>query len=155
MSIKEELLALQAEQGGILQVDPAIEWARRNPGSALYQSIPWDDAKAAQEHRRHIVRQLIAIHIVNVEGKREVVSLSIDRIKPGGGYRSVADVVATPPLREIMLQDALNELARVQAKYATVAELVKVWEEVAKVRERQEQPTPRKGRKGGGEQARA
>ena len=42
-------------------------------------------------------------------------SLSIDRKHDGSnGYRPLADVVARPDLREIMLADALAELDRVQ-----------------------------------------
>jgi hypothetical protein len=133
MSVRDELLMLQQEAGGLLQVDPVIKWAAQNPTSDLYQEIPWDDAKAAQEWRRQVVRKLIALHIVSIEGVRQVVSLSIDRTKPGGGYRGLNAVMAVPDLRSILLKDALAELERVRLKYQTVSELARVWEMVERV----------------------
>lgn len=126
MTIRDELLNFKNEDG-LIRVEEAESWARSNPDSALHQSLEWDDAKAGQAYRFMQVRRLIAIHIVNEEGTRQVVSLSIDRTKPGGGYREVEDVVKAKPLRDVMLSDALAELERVQAKYQTLQELAEVW----------------------------
>lgn len=137
MSIREELLALQLEAGGVLQVEPTVEWARQHPSSALHKSLEWDNAAAGHEWRCHQIRQLIAIHVVSVIGERQLVSLTIDRKEPGGGYRSLTDVLAVPDLREVLLRDALAELQRVQMRYQTLVELSAVWEAVEKVRREQ------------------
>jgi hypothetical protein len=145
-TIKDELLALQRQAGdGLLQVEPVVTWAAQHPDSALHKSLPWDDAAAAHEWRCHLVRRLIAIHIVNETGVRQMVSLTIDRTAPGGGYRSLNAVMAAPNLRKILLNDALDELERVQRKYEAVTELARVWQEIEHARQ---QHAPRK-QKGG------
>jgi hypothetical protein len=68
---------------------------------------------------------------------RETVSLTIDRNHAGGGYRLISDVLATPNMRRVLLQDALDELERVKRKYESLTELAKVWDEAAKVRQKQ------------------
>lgn len=144
MSIKEELLALREAQGGILRVEPVVEWAQAHPTSDLHKSLEWDDEKAGFEWRCHQVRRLIAVHVVNEEGERQMVSLTIDRVRPGGGYRDIQDVGSVPNLREVMLGDALDELERVQARYNHLQELVQIWEAADQVRQRH----PRRHRRG-------
>ena len=58
-------------------------------------------------------------------------SLSYDRPR-GGGYRNVSDVVSNRKLSAIMLDDALAELRRVQARFRHVQELTRVWVEIDK-----------------------
>lgn len=130
MSIREELLAVQAASAdGLLHCAEVVEWAKANPTSSLHAAIQWNNATAADAYRLWQVRQLIQLHVVSEDFKETMVSLSIDR-KAGGGYRSVSDVVARPDLREIMLQDALNELERLRHRYGRVKALATVWREV-------------------------
>jgi hypothetical protein len=136
LSIKSELLALQqTNSDGILHAAEVVAWARKNTESRLHAAIEWDDATAAEAHRLWQVRQLIQIHVVADDGAPTLVSLSLDR-KAGGGYRSISDVAKRPDLRDIMLQDALDELNRVQAKYQRVTELASVWQEAEQIRTR-------------------
>ena len=132
MTIRSELIELQQQAGGLLQVEAAVEWASENTDSALYKSLEWDNDKAGHEWRCHQIRRLIAIHVVNDDGVRQMVSLTIDR--GDGGYRDLDAVMAVPDLRSILLRDALSELERVQKKYEMVSELAKVWEETRQVR---------------------
>jgi hypothetical protein len=78
----------------------------------------------------------MALHIVYGDGTRKLVSLSIDRTKPGGGYRDVDDVLRSPALHDIMLADALKELERMEIRYEKLRQLKPVWREAAKVRRR-------------------
>lgn len=135
MSIRDELLALKDEDG-LIVAEGAVEWAKANPTSALYLSLEWDNDKAAHEHRIWQVRRLISIHVVYDSGARQVVSLSIDRKQPGGGYRSIEDVLPNVDLRECMLADAVKELERVQLKYNHLHELADVWKAKDKVKRR-------------------
>src|SRR5258705_4194953 len=114
MGIREKLLAIADD--GIIVAEVAVDWAREHPESALYRSLEWNDSKAADEYRKWQVRRLVAIHIVNDAGQRQVVSLSIDRTKDGGGYRALDDVLPNKALRDVLVEDALKELDRVQAK---------------------------------------
>lgn len=133
MSVKSELLEIQAaDENGMLHPSSVVAWARANSDSELHRMIEWNDRRAADAHRLWQVRQLIQLHVVAEDGSPQLVSLTIDR-RAGGGYRSMPDVLRTPDLREVLLQDALNELDRVRAKYERVTELARVWAEAAAV----------------------
>ncbi len=143
-TIRSELLALQAAaEDGILHAEKVVEWARENPGSALHKSLQWNDAKAAHEYRVDQVRRLISVHVVDARGQPLLVSLSIDR-NIGGGYRPIADVLKAPDLREVLVRDALEELERMQDKYARVEALAAVWAEADRVRAAKNIPRRRK-----------
>lgn len=134
--IKAELLAIQkVSKDRMLHAANVVAWARRNRNSVLYRQFEWNNSKAANEFRLWQARRLIQINIVTAEGGPQVVSLSFDRTK-GGGYRSVGDVLSSKKLSQIMLNDALAELQRVQARFQQVRELTSVWIEVKRVRSR-------------------
>ena len=127
-SISKELLALKNDNG-VINPTEVVRWAEGNPKSHLHASLEWDDGVAAERWRVSQVRQLIAVHIVEADGGRRFVSLSIDRRHDGSnGYRELADVIGQPNLREIMLHDALKELERIQERYKRLSELAPVWE---------------------------
>lgn len=137
MTIKDELENIQRrDRQGILRVDAVHDWAKAHPNSELHKAIEWNVNAAALKWQLQQIRQLIKLHIVTDDGEPEVVSLSIDRVKPGGGYRKIEDVVADKELSEIMLDDALAELDRMRVKYRFVKELTDVWAATDKVRSR-------------------
>lgn len=131
--IGAELLARKNAQG-LINPEEVVQWAHDNPGTRLHNSLEWDDALAGHRHRLWQVRGLIAVHIVDAEGSRAAISLSIDR-SHDGGYRPIGEIMARPNLRQVMLEDALSELQRVQAKYAALQELQRVWDAAHEVRE--------------------
>lgn len=134
-SVAAELLRLKNEDG-IISPSAAVTWARKHTKSHLHASLEWDDEVAGERYRVWQVRALIAVHIVDAEGGRRFVSLSVDRKHDGSnGYRELGDVVARPDLREIMLSDALSELERIQARYNKLTELAPVWEQADAVRQ--------------------
>jgi|SRR5215467_4369684 len=136
MSIRDELLVIKNEHE-TLQAESVVEWARRNPGSEIHGALEWNDTEAANQWRLAQVRRLIAIHVVNVEhGYRELVSLSADRVRDGGGYRHIDDVLGIPEMRDILLRDAFNDLDRLQKKYQRLSELASVWAEKEKAKTR-------------------
>ena len=151
MSIQDELQALlDASDDDFLQARTVVEWAKSHPTSALYNApefMGWDLNKLAYEHLLHGARKLIEIHLIRIDGTPRVVSLTLDRHRPGGGYRRLDDVLANKRLHDILLHDALTELERVQFKYTMLKELKGTWEEVEKVRRRAE----RRAKKGGAE----
>lgn len=136
MTIKDELIALQ-KRNGILRPDDAVAWAAAHPKSDLYSALEWDDTEAAQQYRIWQIRHLIAIHVINEKGMRQILSLSIDRVSTGGGYRALDDIIGSPPLREVLLADALAELERVRMKYNDLVELAHVWTEVRRAKSKQ------------------
>ena len=133
-AIADELLALKSETG-VINPAAAVAWARENKKSTLHANLEWDDGIAGERWRVSQVRQLIAIHIVDAEGGRRFVSLSIDRRHDGSnGYRELGDVIGQPNLREIMLKDALADLERMQERYKKLSELEPVWQQAEAVR---------------------
>lgn len=132
MTIAAELLALR-NKDGMIEAPKVVQWARRHTKSRLYHVLEWDNEVAGEKHRIWQVRQLIAVHVVDAEGSRQAVSLSIDRRV--GGYRHLDDIMPRQNLREVMLQDALDELERVEAKYKRLQELEQVWIATHEVRE--------------------
>jgi hypothetical protein len=143
VSIQSELLALKDEDG-FIKAETVVAWARSHPKSALHQApefCGWNEKKLAAEHLLWAARRLIALHIVREDGERKFVSLTIDRTRPGGGYRDVYDVVHDKSLYELMLQDALAELQRLQLKYEKLKELKPLWRVSEKLRKRH----PKKG----------
>ncbi len=133
-TIAAELLALRTEQG-VINPSEVVAWARDNPGSRLHGSLTWDDEAAAQRWRIWQVRALISVHIVDNDGGRKFVSLSIDR-EGTGGYRPIAEVMDDETLREVLLKDALTELERVRKRFEKLTELASVWDEVHKAKRR-------------------
>ena len=135
-TIGAELLALK-NADGVINPAKAVAWAKDNPESQLHNSLEWDDSVAGHRWRLWQIRSLISVHIVDSDGGRRFVSLTIDRKHDGSnGYRSLEDVVRRPDLREVMLADALAELERIQARYKRLAELAPVWEQADRVRGR-------------------
>lgn len=131
MSIRDELAAIK---GGspVLRAEDVVEWAKQNPDSEIYKSLEWDDAKAADQYRIWQARRLIAIHVVDEEGERKFISLSIDRTAKGGGYRDIQDIMVDPERASVMLSDALADLRRTRAKYNRLKSLAPVWNEIDK-----------------------
>jgi hypothetical protein len=121
-----ELLDLQTSDG-LLHPRTVVNWAQDNVDSALHSALEWDNAVAGDAWRMQQVRQLIALHLIDASGGPRLVSLSIDR-SHGGGYRVMEQVMATPDLREIALNDALAELRRVEEKHQHLIELERVWQ---------------------------
>jgi hypothetical protein len=135
-AIADELLKLK-NKNGIINPSEAVSWARKNPGSQLHGSLEWDDAVAGERWRVAQVRQLIAVHIVDPQGERRFISLSIDRKHDGSnGYRELGDVIGRPNLRSIMVADALADLERVQARYSRLSELQPVWDAADQARQK-------------------
>lgn len=131
--IKIEIEAIAKSNGGVIHADHVVRWASEHKRSALHQQFTWDDIKAAHEYRLWQARRLIQVHVVGEDGEALFVSLSLDR-SGDGGYRSVTDVLSSQELSEIMLQDALQELERVQTRYARVKQLTSVWRAVSAIK---------------------
>lgn len=127
-AIINELLKLKREDGLILPKD--VVEAARSPKSPLHASFTWDNTKAAAEYRLWQARTLLRICVVmlpqNTQVTKAFVSLSSEV-----GYRSIEQVLSVKIQRETMLDDAMDELERVRAKYNHLKELVGVFEVIA------------------------
>jgi len=139
--IATELLDLRDDEGKISAPD-AVEWARSRPNSHLHGALEWDDSVAGERYRVWQVRSLISVHLVDADGGRRFVSLTVDRAE--GGYRPLNEVMQRIDLRQQMLDDALADLDRIQKKYQHLQELSKVWaaRDQVKVTRTRRRPSP-------------
>jgi len=128
--VVEELKRIAKEHAGLLQ--PAIVVQEARPTSSpLHSQFEWDDSQAAEKYRIQQARQLINVVVETIPGLKEpvpvFVSLTPDRARDGGGYRLLTTVLTDKMSKELLLQDALNELEIFQRKYARLKELAAVF----------------------------
>ena len=74
-----------------------VEYAR-DPKTALHSRFEWDDSKAGHDWRLYQARQIIRLSVLVLDNVRDPVrawvSMKDDRVKAGGGYRSIGDVMS-------------------------------------------------------------
>lgn len=132
---RQELDALRGRKK-LLLAEHVVAFAE-DENTALHSRFEWDDTEAAQQYRLWQARTVIRVSVVvlksNTAPVRAYVSMLDDRAQEGGGYRLMADVMNNPNLREKLLQEALAELQRFQAKYDALVELAPVFEAAEKV----------------------
>lgn len=111
--ITRELERLQEQnETGLLTAGTVVE-AARDEDSPLHQHFEWDNDVAGERYRLIQARQLIRAIIVNedITGRevRNYVSVPSDRSQPGGGYRTLSNVISISELR----QEKLVELQKI------------------------------------------
>lgn len=123
---ESELRDIAARHRGILQPESVVEYAK-SPKTALHGKFTWDDNQAAHQYRLWQARELIAVAVLVLPstGKsyRAFVSLEDDRVRKGGGYRSLVTVLSNSVLRRKFLEEAIAEFERWQEKYKSLREL--------------------------------
>jgi len=125
-----ELKSIANKHGGVLLCENILTYAR-NPKTKLHDWFNWDDTEAAHQYRLEQARLLLRVTVellprANVE-YRAFISLTDDQKRKGGGYRITADVMSDSNLRGQLLAQAMDELERFQAKYATINELSEIF----------------------------
>ena len=130
--IAVELERLRKQHSGRLRPQWVVQAAEPKT-SPLHSCFEWQDTEAAAKWRLHQARQLILRVTVTYEGKvgepirmRPLVSLMGDRLARGGGYRALVDVLADSEMRARFLEQALEELQRIEARYSELKELADV-----------------------------
>jgi hypothetical protein len=136
--VKQELLRIAKEHGGELRAEVVVD-AAKSKTSPLHDKFTWDDSEAAKEYRLWQARQLIvSVRVEYVGGEvQEIgqvfVSLTPDRVKEGGGYRVLSEVMTNSTRRQQLLEDAYAEMERFRQKYAVLKELAEVFTAMRKV----------------------
>ena len=97
MNLKLELEAIAFRAGGLLKPIDVVQAAAAED-HPLHECFNWNDSSAANEHRLDQARTLIRSVRVDVPKALGVtvqafVSLAGDRRAPGGGYRSIEEVM--------------------------------------------------------------
>ncbi len=137
-AVETELSLLVRKHNGIITAEHVLAQAERED-SALHDQFDWDDSVAGHKYRLIQARQLITAVRITTEDRtvevRALTSLDIDRAK-GGGYRFLEDVMASPALREHLLQTALRELQSVESRYQHLTEFSEIWGAIEEASER-------------------
>ena len=128
-AIRAELERLKV--GGVIRPVDVVE-AARDESSPLHPCFQWDDGEAAHQYRLLQARNLLRVYVnvepaANVEPVRAYVSLTSDRVKDGGGYRAMAEVLSDADLRQQLLNDAFVQFRNMRKKYEHLTQLSKVW----------------------------
>ena len=135
-TIKGELETIRSKHRGMLCAADIVKFAK-NKSTTLHSSFEWDNKAAGHEYRLEQARHLIRVHVTVMGDEpktvRAFVSLTPDRKRLGGGYRSLVDVMAIPALYDQMLDDALADAERFAEKYNRLAELKPIFAAIASV----------------------
>lgn len=129
---------------GILQAEDVVEFAR-DERTALHSEFEWDDTVAAHQHRLEQARKIIRLTVTVIESPagpqtvRMYASCDSDRMKPGGGYRSLVEVMNSEDLRDQLLHAALRDLRTVRRKYQQLRELQPIFRAIDRVARKTEQ----------------
>lgn len=138
-AIRAELDRLKQKDGRLMA--QAVVDAARPRDSILHDEFTWDRDEALEKNLLSEARELIANYTVVVHvgdrttRTRHFVSLSSDR-KIGGGYRPIEIVMSDAEMRQQLLDDAINALAAVQARYQHLVELAEVFSALETVKSR-------------------
>lgn len=138
--INAALMELAEARGGILKAEDVVE-AARPEGSPLHSRFEWDNGKAAEHWRYWQARSMIAVAVDVIPTKnankvtRAFVSLSLDRSNEGG-YRVMADVLSNDQLRKQLIDDAINQMAILRARFNSLEELGEVFNEMRRAEQK-------------------
>jgi len=125
MTVKDELELIRKSNGGLLDPEKVVEFAK-DETTSLHSRFEWDDTEAARQYRVWQARQIIRVHVTVVgtadsEPVRAYVSLEPDRGK--GGYRAIDDVLSDEDMRSQLLSQARRDMNVFAAKYRALKEI--------------------------------
>ena len=136
-AVVAELKRIAKANGGLLQPETVVEESR-DEDSPLHSRFQWDDTVAGQQYRIWQARQLIRVTVEVLAGTEETtevfVSLTTDRERESGGYRTMVSVLSNNDMRSQLLEDAKNEMRLFENKYAKLTELAEVFSAMKKAR---------------------
>lgn len=127
----KELERIRKKNGGALDAVAVVE-ASRSKRAVLHKEFEWDDAVAAEEHRRERARYLMRHIVVVVEDlddkEIDAPAYVAERRKDDmRSYAPLEDVMSDPDRRAVMLHEALATLLRFRVKYRHLQELAIVF----------------------------
>lgn len=117
------------ERDGVIEPETVV-LENKPPSAPLHSCFEWDDEKAAHKYRitqaQNIIRAIVVVDEAKQPETRAFVNVQRE-------YHPVSVVVRNPEKREILLQNALNELRWFERKYNTLQELSNVFAAIEEV----------------------
>jgi len=130
--VGEELERIREEFGKA--TPEVILEASRPKKSVLHSYFDWEDAIAAEKHRkqqaRHISNSVTCEVIVEGGEKKEVRAFVNVKKADESEYVPIEVVMKNKDLRQQMLANALKELIGIKQKYQTLKELSEIWDAI-------------------------
>ena len=117
------------ERYGVIEPETVVAESR-TPSAPLHSCFEWDDEKAAHKYRITQAQNIIRAIVVADEAKQPETRAFVNVQRE---YHPVSVVVRNPEKREILLQNALNELRWFERKYNTLQELSNVFAAIKEV----------------------
>ena len=119
------------ERDGVIEPETVVAESQ-TPSAPLHSCFEWDDEKAAHKYRitqaQNIIRAIVVVDDAKQPETRAFVNVQRE-------YHPVSVVVRNPEKREILLQNALNELRWFERKYNTLQDLSNVFAAIKEVTE--------------------
>ena len=122
-------LQLIYERDGVIEPETVVAESKP-PSAPLHSCFEWDDEKAAHKYRIAQAQSIIRAIVVVDEAKQPETRAFVNVQRE---YHPVSVVVRNPEKREILLQNALNELRWFERKYNTLQELSNVFAAIKEV----------------------
>ena len=119
------------ERDGVIEPETVV-LESRTPSAPLHSCFEWDDEKAAHKYRITQAQTIIRAIVVVDEAKQPETRAFVNVQRE---YHPVSVVVRNPEKREILLQNALNELRWFERKYNALQELSNVFAAIKEVTE--------------------
>lgn len=121
--VYEEIIAI----GDSATPEQIVE-AATNPDSELHKCFEWNDTEAARKYRIFHARQVVCHLVIKQEQESENATPPTEirllhKTDNGSGYKPITLITQNKSEYEKMLQNALEDLRRFKAKYASLAEL--------------------------------
>ena len=133
----DRLEEIRQAHDGFLDPHDVVDDARPND-APLHPAFEWDDARAAEEHRRRQAAELIRSVRVVHQGddqdepdRREIAYVSVK--PPEGGpprYVTAATALSDEDLRRQVLDDAIRALEQLRARFGHLTELAEVFQAI-------------------------
>jgi hypothetical protein len=136
--VGETLEALEAKNGNFSAQDMVDE--ARKKRSVLHPLFEWDDAKAAEAYRvtqaNNILHCLVVQDDKVEEPVRAFVNVSINGVARKGTFMNIQSAMSDSLSKEIVLKNAIMELAAFKRKYEKLEELQEVFKAINNVERR-------------------
>lgn len=130
--VGEELNRIREEYGKA--TPEVIVEASRPKDSVFHSYFDWNDAIAAEKHRKQQARHIsssITCEVIVESGEKKTVRAFINVKKAEEPeYVPVEIVMKDEDLRRQMLANALKELIGIKQKYQTLKELSEIWDAI-------------------------
>lgn len=133
----EELARLQKGRNDLLEAEDVVT-AARNPDSVLHPHFEWDDAAAADEHRKGQARELVRSLTIDVS-RSNLESRPVRafvNVETGGerGYVQTVTAMSSTELRKQVLEKAFAELEAWRQRHAELTELARIFSAIDETR---------------------